>query len=434
MAQTKLKASQFYGVSGNGTSGQVLISDGSGGMSWGANTEQFTISWATPTGQSLTYSTPSPQSSIGTAAASFPTTTFTATKPGYILSGTATIAGLPSGITATQTITGSGGGNILTVTLTGTFPALDYLNTNLTLSGLTISVPITVDYLVSAGGGGGASGYIGIGSGGGGAGGLRSSYGNASGTPAWVNETSFILSLGYNYSVTIGAGGAGSSLNDGEFGGIGGNGSSSVFHSITSIGGGGARSYANNSAPSSSGGSGGGGTYQNTAGTANASPSQGNNGGAGSLYGSGYGGGGGGGAGSVGGNGGPSTAGAGGDGLEVNIIGGTGNFYGGGGGGSSSSGSGQPGTGGLGGSGVGGNGGVNAPGLGASANKGSGGGAGGGTPSNPIVALGGAGSSGVVILRYPNTYTISGLSGTTTTVGTDKVTTFTSGTGNIQFN
>ena len=434
MAQTKLKASQFYGVSGNGTSGQVLISDGSGGMSWGANTEQFTISWATPTGQSLTYSTPSPQSSIGTANAPLPTTTFTATRPGYILSGTATIAGLPSGITATQTITGSGGGNILTVTLTGTFPALDYLNTNLTLSGLTISVPITVDYLVSAGGGGGASGYIGIGSGGGGAGGLRSSYGNASGTPAWVNETTFILSLGTNYSVTIGAGGAGSSLNDGEFGGIGGNGSSSVFHSITSIGGGGARSYANNSAPSSSGGSGGGGTYQNTAGTANASPSQGNNGGAGSLYGSGYGGGGGGGAGSVGGNGSPSTAGAGGDGLEVNIIGGTGNFYGGGGGGSSSSGSGQPGTGGLGGSGVGGNGGVNAPGLGASANKGSGGGAGGGTPSNPIVALGGAGSSGVVILRYPNTYTISGLSGTTTTVGTDKVTTFTSGTGNIQFN
>ena len=310
MAQTKLKASQFYGVSGNGTSGQVLISDGSGGMSWGANTEQFTISWATPTGQSLTYSTPSPQSSTATANAPLPTTTFTATRPGYILSGTATIAGLPSGITATQTITGSGGGNILTVTLTGTFPALDYLNTNLTLSGLTISVPITVDYLVSAGGGGGASGYVGIGSGGGGAGGLRSSYGNASGTPAWVNETTFILSLGTNYSVTIGAGGAGSSLNDGEFGGIGGNGSSSVFHSITSIGGGGARSYANNSAPSSSGGSGGGGTYQNTAGTANASPSQGNNGGAGSLNGSGYGGGGGGGAGSVGGNGGPSTAGA----------------------------------------------------------------------------------------------------------------------------
>ena len=46
----------------------------------------------------------------------------------------------------------------------------------------------------------------------------------------------------------------------------------------------------------------------------------------------------------------------------------------------------------------------------------------------------GSGGSGIVILRYPSGYTISGLSGTTTTVGTDRVTTFTSGTGNIQFN
>ena len=34
MAQTKPKAGQFYGVSGDGTSGQILTSDGSGGMSW----------------------------------------------------------------------------------------------------------------------------------------------------------------------------------------------------------------------------------------------------------------------------------------------------------------------------------------------------------------------------------------------------------------
>ena len=62
MAQTKPKAAQFYGVSGDGTAGQVLISDGNGGMSWGANTELFTVSWNTPTGQSLTYTQPSPQS------------------------------------------------------------------------------------------------------------------------------------------------------------------------------------------------------------------------------------------------------------------------------------------------------------------------------------------------------------------------------------
>ena len=78
MAQTKPKASQFYGVSGDGTAGQVLISDGNGGMSWGANTENYTVSWATPTGQSLTYTQPNPQSSSGGPGSAFPTTTFTA--------------------------------------------------------------------------------------------------------------------------------------------------------------------------------------------------------------------------------------------------------------------------------------------------------------------------------------------------------------------
>ena len=75
MAQTKPKAAQFYGVSGDGTAGQVLISDGNGGMSWGANTEEFTISWNTPTGQGLTYTQPSPQSSVGKAGSAFTTTT-----------------------------------------------------------------------------------------------------------------------------------------------------------------------------------------------------------------------------------------------------------------------------------------------------------------------------------------------------------------------
>jgi hypothetical protein len=47
------------------------------------------------------------------------------------------------------------------------------------------------------------------------------------------------------------------------------------------------------------------------------------------------------------------------------------------------------------------------------------------------------GGSGVVIVRYPSIYTISnpggGLTFTTATVGGDKVTTFTAGTGNILF-
>jgi hypothetical protein len=46
------------------------------------------------------------------------------------------------------------------------------------------------------------------------------------------------------------------------------------------------------------------------------------------------------------------------------------------------------------------------------------------------------GGSGIVILRYPNTRTISigaGLTGTTATVGSDKVTTLTAGTGDVSF-
>ena len=50
---------------------------------------------------------------------------------------------------------------------------------------------------------------------------------------------------------------------------------------------------------------------------------------------------------------------------------------------------------------------------------------------------GGAGGSGVVILRYPDNYAISnpggGLTFSTATDGSFKVTTFTAGTGNVSF-
>jgi hypothetical protein len=64
-------------------------------------------------------------------------------------------------------------------------------------------------------------------------------------------------------------------------------------------------------------------------------------------------------------------------------------------------------------------------------------GGGGGSGAMSGTAQGGLGGSGVVILRYANTKTItigSGLTGTTATAGSDKVTTFTAGTGNVQFN
>jgi hypothetical protein len=49
---------------------------------------------------------------------------------------------------------------------------------------------------------------------------------------------------------------------------------------------------------------------------------------------------------------------------------------------------------------------------------------------------GGNGGSGVVIIRYPSALTVSvgaGLTASTSTVGANKVTTFTAGTGTISF-
>lgn len=98
---------------------------------------ETTVSWATPTGGGFTYSTPTPQSSTGSPGTAFPSTTFTITAGSNALTGTATIAGLPPGITSTQSYNNSGPGNILTITISGTFPTTSYLNTALTVSGLS---------------------------------------------------------------------------------------------------------------------------------------------------------------------------------------------------------------------------------------------------------------------------------------------------------
>jgi hypothetical protein len=50
--------------------------------------------------------------------------------------------------------------------------------------------------------------------------------------------------------------------------------------------------------------------------------------------------------------------------------------------------------------------------------------------------VGGSGGSGIVILRYPSGYVITigaGLTGTTATVGANKVSTITLGTGNVSW-
>ncbi len=118
----------------------------------------------------------------------------------------------------------------------------------------------------------------------------------------------------------------------------------------------------------------------------------------------------------------------GGDGLSVNITG-SAVFYAGGGGGGVSSGAGN--NGGPGGDGGGGEGAGDTANSAGTANTGGGGGGYGNASS-----YGAAGGSGVVILRYSNIFTATipaGLTATTTTSGSDKITTFTAGTGNISF-
>ena len=302
-----------------------------------------------------------------------------------------------------------------------------------------IPTTVPVEYLVVAGGASGGGQIVNqTGAGAGGAGGLRTSFGSNTGGGG-SSESSLNLIPATNYLITIGAGGA-AAIGDV----IGNNGSNSIFSNIISTGGGaGARGGAGTGYPGSLGGSGGGGSAGapstgggGGAGAAVTNPTQGFSGGTGGFDGSNVSGGaGGGGAGGTGSNGGSyngssgtGSGGNGGLGLEVNIIGGSGHFYAGGGGGGSYPYDGAiPGTGG---SSIGGNGGQFSPTVAAGSgnvNTGSGGGGGG--------ANGGAGGSGIVILRYSSSYTISGLAGTTTTVGSDKVTTFTNvGTGNIQFN
>jgi hypothetical protein len=284
---------------------------------------------------------------------------------------------------------------------------------------------LTVDYLVVAGGGGGGSflstSAVGSG-GGGGAGGYLTSFND-------VNADSLELSLNTNYAITVGGGG-----NGGQYTQNAAAGSNSVFDNITAYGGGIGGSY--NGLDGGNGGSGGGAGYGNTAGSGNTpstTPSQGNNGGTMVINVANYGCGGGGGAGGAGGNFTSGTVGgAGGDGLS-NAITGTSLFYSGGGGGAL----GGSGLGGAGGSGVGGDGGHSTSPSGSNGinNRGGGGGGHSGASQNTSGSAGNGGS-GLVIIRYPNTFTVTigaGLTGSTSTDGSDKVTTFTAGTGNISF-
>ncbi len=267
---------------------------------------------------------------------------------------------------------------------------------------------ILVDYLVIAGGGGGGQGI----GGGGGAGGYQTSVGTTGG--GGTTLPSLILYKSTNYPVRVGAGGAGGTGIYNNTATTGGNGSPSQFI-LYSVGGGGGGIWTaqSNGKP---GASGGGNAYAGVAGTGTFG--QGFDGGFRNTAG--------------GGGGGASAAATnhnGAAGISSDITG-TSITRGGGGGGGYSPDTGNSGTGGSGGGGAGGASGQ----FGASGTVNTGGGGGG--SANGLTGTTGSGGSGLVVLRYPSALTITigaGLTGSTSTVGANKVTTITAGAGNVSW-
>ena len=270
----------------------------------------------------------------------------------------------------------------------------------------------TVDYLVVAGGGagGGANG----GGGGGGAGGLRYSDCTYC-TPAPDPSSGTALPVSaQTYPVTVGGGGSPIPTPGGPTPSQyqkGGDGSNSIFSTITSAGGGGgAGGPCTSTQCGANGGSGGGGgkggstpdpvTSGGSGNTPPVSPPQGNNGGSGGggpIQPSNVGGGGGG-AGAVGGNAGPGggPGGNGGNGLVISINGSCTAYAGGGGGQAEGRPGAEQGTGGSGGGGAGRV--TGSAGYAGTANTGGGGGGIDSVPSD--ASSSGAGGKGIVIIRY----------------------------------
>lgn len=291
-------------------------------------------------------------------------------------------------------------------------------------SAVSFTTALGIDYLVVAGGGGTANWL----SGGGGAGGLRSTVTGSGGTPGTV-ESTLTVALSTNYTVTVGNGGA-----NGSGGGPGYQGGASIFSSITTVGGGSSNPYGSSYSVGGSGGSGAGTSAANTGNGGVGTANQGHAGGNADPH-IGSGGGGAGAAGTTGVFG--VQSGHGGVGVAVGITGSSVYYAGGGGGGSQAPYFSQTfGNGGNGGGGAGGAGNSNySPGTSGTANTGGGGG---GSNNNNYQSPGGSGGSGIVILRYPNTRTLTlgaGLtaSHTNTVDGSYKYTRITAGSGNVSW-
>lgn len=269
------------------------------------------------------------------------------------------LLGAPDAVGGAITYTDSSG---LNPRSSPAYPGGYTVHTFTTPGSATLSIPTarTVEYLVIAGGGAGGGNNNG---GGGGAGGYLTG--------------SVAVSAG-NKTVTVGAGGIGSSAAT-----TGANGGNSVFDTVTATGGGGGGSGTSVS-NGATGGSGGGGNYLGAGGARTASPVQGNIGAAGVPSGA-YPGGGGGGAGAAG------SSNQGGAGLTSSITGVAVTRGGGGSGGWNYGGT----AGGAGGGGKG----AGSDGAASSGTANTGGGGGGDIPGYPI---GGSGGSGIVVVRYPS--------------------------------
>ena len=307
----------------------------------------------------------------------------------------------------------------------------------------------SIEYFIQAGGGGGGSGRIGTGNtggelfngGGAGAGGLNSNVTGDNSGGISSPENPFAIFIGSNYEVTVGAGGSGKTAGTEARGNPGSN--SFFGYNQTTGGGAGSGRGGSGSVDGGCGGGVGGGIY---GGAVNVGiDGEGKGGGYSVIGGSNnYTFGAGGGTGGDGGNTNQNSSnnnpgGNGGVGTITTIItaseattasvgevSGSDVYFGGGGG------AGNSGTGGLGGAGNGGSY-QNGAGTNATANTGGGGGGGAG---GSVGGASGNGGSGVVILRYPDAYTITvgaGLTSSTITQGSNKVTIFTAGIGTVSF-
>ena len=388
---TTAKTASFTAVSGNGyfvntTSGAITVTLPAGSAGDIISLADYAATWDT---NNVTI-TPNGTDKIGSQNQNATLSTkgqsvtfvFTDSTQGWIntMDSTSNVRGVNPFIEATGgTITICGDYKIHAFTSPGTF----------TVTAGGCAPNNVVDYGVIAGGGGGGAGRAG----GGGAGGVR-------------NAGCFPVSS-QSYPITVGAGGS-----PGSSPACGGQGSNSIFSTITSAGGGFGARGSFGSCGGGPGGSGGGAgsdsvpVGSNIGGTGNTppvSPPQGNPGGNSTNPPNNLAGGGGGGADAAGSNGSnpPSggVGGPGGTGRDLSPVFGTSfgaqsGFFGGGGGGGGGNpepGYQTPGAGGTGGGGAG----ATYPGNGVSGTANTGGGGGGGVGTN-----GGAGGSGAVLIKY----------------------------------